>query len=175
MITASPHGPIEAYLPHRPPMLLIDDVISVTDERFIAQTVIHADCVFAIDGRVHPSAMIEFVAQTCAAGVGILAARTGDPPKLGLIMGCREMAFLVDNFAAGDVLRITADKLFGQTQMAAFACTVERRESAMPGRAGERNLPEWERWSWRVCATIQLSVVDAELTALSQPRSEGGE
>lgn len=175
MITASPHGPIETYLPHRPPMLLIDDIISVTDQRFVCHTAIHADCVFAIDGRVHPSAMIEFVAQTCAAGVGVLAARTGNPPKVGLIMGCREMAFEVDSFAVGDELRITADKLFGQTQMAAFACTVERGAGAVSQRDAASGISKPVVQSWVVCATIQLSVVDADLTALSDSSREGRE
>lgn len=147
MITASPHGPIETYLPHRPPMLLIEDVLAVTDDRFVCRTAIRPDCVFALEDSVHPSAMIEFVAQACAAGIGVLAARTGDTPKLGLLMGCREIAFSVESFAVGDELTITADKLFGQTQMAAFACTVERRGA--------------------VCATIQLSVVDADFAALT--------
>ena len=148
MITASPHGPIESYLPHRPPMLLIDDVVEVTSHRFVCRTAIHSDCVFAIDGLVHPSAMIEFVAQACAAGIGVLAARTGDPPKLGLLMGCREIAFFVETFAVGDELTITVDRTFGQTQTAAFACTVER------GGA--------------LCTSIQVSVVDADLAGLTE-------
>lgn len=140
MITASPHGPIASYLPHRPPMLLIDDVLEASDERFVCRATIRDDCVFAVDRQVHPSAMIEFAAQTCAAGIGVLAAREGNPPKLGLIMGCREMEFGVDFFGVGDELVISADKAFGQTHIAAFACTV--------ARAGA------------VCVTIHLSVVE---------------
>ena len=145
-------GPAAGYLPHRPPMLLIDEVLEVTDRIGVCRTTIHPDCVFAIDGRVHPSAMIEFVAQTCAIAVGVLAARQGDPPRLGMIMACREVSFAVDHFDVGDELTITVTKAFGQKMMAAFTGTVVR--------GGE------------VCTTIQLSVADAELAG-TPPASPG--
>jgi predicted hotdog family 3-hydroxylacyl-ACP dehydratase len=140
-------GPVADYLPHRPPMLLIDEIVDVTVERAICRTTIHDHCVFAIDGRIHPTAMIEFVAQVCAIYVGVRAAREGDPPKLGFIMGCREISFDADSFAVGDQLTIAVTKVFGQSQLAAFTGTVVRD--------GE------------VCVKIQMSVVDAELAANS--------
>lgn len=147
MTLAAISGPAAGYLPHQPPMLLIDDVVEVTEDRAVCRTTIHPDCVFAIDGAVHPAAMIEFVAQVCAIYAGAMSARDGGPPRLGLIMACREAAFAVDGFAVGDELTIAASKAFGGNQMASFTGTVSR------GGA--------------LCATIQLSVVDAELAALS--------
>jgi predicted hotdog family 3-hydroxylacyl-ACP dehydratase len=140
-------GPAAGYLPHQPPMLLIDDIVEVTDQRAVCRTTIHPDCVFAIDGAVHPAAMIEFVAQACAIYAGAMSSRDGGPPRLGLIMACREASFAVDAFAVGDELTIVASKAFGGTQMASFTGTVSR------GGA--------------LCATVQLSVVDAELAAPS--------
>lgn len=142
-------GPVADYLPHRPPMLLIDDIVEVTDARAVCTTTIHPDCVFAIADRVHPAAMIEFVAQTCAIGVGVQGARKGEPPRTGLILACREIAFAIDEFAVGDQLTITVHRVFGQTQMAAFSGTVSR--------------------GGQVCVTILLSVVDAELAASQLP------
>jgi len=141
----SDFGPVADYLPHRPPMLLIDDIVEVSDLRAVCRTTIHPDCVFAVHGVVHPSAMIEIVAQACAIYVGVLSARDGDPPRTGLIMSCREISFAVDSFAVGDELTITANKVFGQHQLAAFTGTVVRDGA--------------------LCATVQLSVVDAELAA----------
>jgi len=148
-MTTQAYGPITDYLPHRPPMVFIDEIVSVTDTRGECRTTIHPDCVFAIDGQVHPTAMIEFVAQVCAICVGVLASREGKPPRLGLIMGCREITFAVNSFAVGDELTIVITKIFGQTQVAAFACTVTRDGVQ--------------------CATIQLSVVDAELAEAQLP------
>jgi len=149
---AGAFGPVAGYLPHRPPMLLIDDIVEVTEDRAVCRTTIHPDCVFAIDGLVHPSAMIEFVAQACAIFVGVRAAQSGGPPRLGLILGCREIAFAVDDFAVGDELTVVATKVFGEHQLAAFSGTVARGGS--------------------LCATIQLSVVDAALATAQ--RSAGG-
>lgn len=158
MSLADMSGPAASYLPHQPPMLLIDDLVEVTAQRAVCRTTIHPDCVFAIDGRVHPAAMIEFVAQACAIYAGAVSARDGGPPRLGLIMACREAEFAVDAFAVGDELTIVAAKTFGGDQMASFIGTVSRGDA--------------------VCATIQLSVVDAAraaLTPAAEPRGAGGE
>ena len=136
-------GPVSDYLPHRPPMLLIDRIDEVTADRAVCRATIQPDCVFAQNGVVHPSAMIEFVAQACAIYVGVRASRDGDPPRLGFIVGCREITFSVDSFAIGDELTIIATRLLGQDQLAVFNGTVTRGDQP--------------------CVTIQLSVVDAEL------------
>lgn len=136
-------GPVADYLPHRPPMLLIDDIVDVTADRAICRTTIRPDCVFAIEGQVHPSAMIEFVAQACAIWAGVTSAREGKPPRLGFIVSCREAAFSVNSFHVGDELTIAATKILGEDQLASFDGTVTRGD--------------------QVCVTIQLSVVDAEL------------
>lgn len=144
-------GPVTDYLPHRPPMLLIDRIDDVTGHDGVCTATIKPDCVFVQDGVVHPSAMIEFVAQACAIVAGVDASRTGGPQRLGFIVGCREVTFAVDHFAIGDELAIVVKKLIGGDQLAAFHGTVTR--------AGV------------VCVTIQLSVVDAEIagTQFSPP------
>jgi predicted hotdog family 3-hydroxylacyl-ACP dehydratase len=142
-VTSAAFGPVADYLPHRPPMLLVDTIDEVTADRAVCRATIRPDCVFLQGGGVHPAAMIEFVAQACAIFVGVREAADGDPPRLGLIVACREITFAVDRFAVGDELTLVVTKILGQDQLAAFTGTVLR--------GGE------------VCATIQLSVVDAEL------------
>ena len=152
-MTLAVSGPAARYLPHQPPMLLIDDIVEVTEQRAVCRAMIRPDCVFAIDGAVNPAAMIEFVAQVCAIYVGVRSARLGDPPQVGFIMACREVDFEVERFAVGDELTITATKVFGQKQLAAFTGTV--------ARGGAR------------CATVQLSVIDAELAASQHEGDDG--
>jgi predicted hotdog family 3-hydroxylacyl-ACP dehydratase len=136
-------GSAADYIPHRPPMLLIDDIVEVTEDRAVCRSTIHPDCVFARDGMVHPSAMIEFVAQACAVWVGVTNSREGTAPQLGFIVACREVDLAVNSFAVGDELTITATKVLGQDQLAAFTGTVTRGDE--------------------LCVSIQLSVVDAVL------------
>ena len=133
--------PIEDYLPHRPPMLLIDELVEVNDTKAVVRTTIKPDCVFARDGVVHPAAMIEFMAQCCAILIG--ARPSGQGPRLGFIISCREVNFMVDRFAVGDALVLTAAKIHGQEALAVFNCTVSR--------------------DGVTCATMQLSAVDAEV------------
>ena len=146
-MTLAVSGPAARYLPHQPPMLLIDDIVEVTEQRAVCRATIRPDCVFAIDGAVHPAAMIEFVAQVCAIYATANSAGEGGAPRLGLIMACREAEFAVDAFAVGDELTIAASKAFGGNQMASFTGTVSCGDA--------------------LCATIQLSVIDAELASLS--------
>ena len=133
--------PIEDYLPHRPPMLLIDELVEVSDVRAVVRTTIKPDCVFARDGIVHPAAMIEFMAQCCA--IMVAARPSGKGPQLGFVISCREVDFWVDSFAVGDKLELTADKLHGHEALVVFDCTVVRDGVE--------------------CATMQLSAVDAEV------------
>ncbi|CAN5901394.1 3-hydroxy-fatty acyl-ACP dehydratase [soil metagenome] len=135
-------GPVSDYLPHRPPMLLIDHIVEVTDNRAVCRTTIHPDCVFARDGVVHPSAMIEIVAQACAIWVGVTSSRKGGAPQVGFLVACREVAFAVDRFCIGDELTIAVTKVLGEDQLAVFSGIVSRGDEE--------------------CVTIQLSVVDAE-------------
>ena len=141
-VAAETFGPVASYLPHRAPMLLIDEIIHVTGDVVECRTTIQPDCVFAIDGHVHVTAMIEFVAQVVAIAVGVRAWRKGEPPRTGVIMGCREITFARQHFAVGDKLTIAATKVYGEDLVAAFTSTVSCQ--------GE------------VCATVQISVVDAD-------------
>lgn len=147
-------GPVTDYLPHRPPMLLIDRIDDATSVGSDCFATIKPDCVFLQDGHVHPSAMIEFVAQACAIAAGVEDQRAGAPPRLGFIVGCREVLFAVDKFSVGDELTIVVRKILGGDQLAAFNGTVSR--------------------GGVVCVTIQLSVVEAELAGTQFATPGGG-
>ncbi len=141
-------GPVASYVPHRPPMLLIEEILEViVDKRIVCRTVIRPECVFARSGIVHPSAMIEFIAQACAVLAGVTAATGARPVQVGLLLGCREVTFAVDRFVVGDVLTITATKTFGGQQMATFSGSVARGDD--------------------LCVTAELSVMDGALMELA--------
>jgi predicted hotdog family 3-hydroxylacyl-ACP dehydratase len=142
------YGPVTDYLPHRPPMLLIDHIDEITPRSALCRTTLRPDCVFVRDGAVHPSAMIEFVAQVCAVAASGATRHSGAPPRLGVIVSCREITFAVEHFAVGDELTIAVAKVLGEEELAVFNCTVSR--------------------DGVVCTTIQMSVADARLAG-SQP------
>jgi predicted hotdog family 3-hydroxylacyl-ACP dehydratase len=140
---SDPIGPVTDYLPHRPPMLLIDHIDELTARGAVCRTTLRPDCVFARDGAVHPSAMIELVAQVCAIAASGVTRHSGQAPRLGVIVSCREIGFAIDRFAVGDQLTIAVSKVLGEEELAVFNGTVSR------GGA--------------VCVTIQMSVADAKL------------
>jgi len=148
---SSAFGPVTDYLPHRPPMLLIDHIDEISPRHAVCRTTLRPDCVFVRDGLVHPSAMIEFVAQVCAIAATGTTARSGEPPRLGVIIGCREISFNVDSFAVGDELTIAVAKVLGEEELAVFNGTVSR--------------------GGVVCATIQISCADAKLAGSQAPTS----
>jgi predicted hotdog family 3-hydroxylacyl-ACP dehydratase len=136
-------GPVTDYLPHRPPMLLIDHIDDITPRHAVCRTTLRPDCVFARGGVVHPSAMIEFVAQVCAIAASGVTTRSGEAPRLGVIVSCREISFAIDQFAVGDQLTIEVIKVLGEDELAVFNGTVKRGD--------------------QLCVTIQMSVADARL------------
>lgn len=148
-MSPSPFPPITELIPHRPPMVLLDEVIACEPGRVTCRATLQPDCVFAVDGFVHPAALIELVAQACAAYVRLLPGDGDGPPRLGLIMGSREASFEVDRLAVGEVLTVVAQKQYGESQLASFVGTVTRGTT--------------------LCATIQLSVVDAAAPTEDRP------
>ena len=139
-------APVADYVPHRPPILMIDEIVEVTPDGSVCRATLRPDCPFAIDGQVHPAALIEVAAQAFAVGVGVNAKRRGDAVRRGFVIGGRECTFEVDALAVGDVLEFRSTRLFGETLLGAFSCDVYRD--------GAR------------CATIQLSVADATVGTL---------
>lgn len=133
-------GAIADYLPHRPPMLLIDRIDEVTDSRVVCSATIAPSCVFVRDGRVHASAMLEFIAQACAIHAGVTQRAQVTRPQPGMVISCREATLHVETYAVGDVLVITATRCPGAHPLTTFEGEVHRR--------GE------------LCVSLQLSVME---------------
>lgn len=77
---------IQTYIPQRAPFVMIDALVLATDNAFESQFEIQADNIFIEDDVLSESAMIENVAQTCAAGFGYVGSQNGEEAgKLGFI------------------------------------------------------------------------------------------
>jgi predicted hotdog family 3-hydroxylacyl-ACP dehydratase len=84
---------MEAILPHRSPMVLLDRVLSADDEKARA-TRTFASGAYGTEGAlVSEPAIIEALAQTVAALQGIRAARMGLKPGPGMLVGISDFAF----------------------------------------------------------------------------------
>ena len=83
------YPPIVELVPHRPPMLLLDRVLSYDGECVVCETVLGPDSPFVEQGHVPAVVGIEYMAQTIAAGAGLSArdkgsasARNGLPARV---------------------------------------------------------------------------------------------
>jgi len=122
-------GAVADYLPHRPPMLLVDRIEDVTADRIVCSTRIEAGWVFLQDGVVHASVMLEVIAQACAIHAGVMASRRGGDSGTGpgMLVSCREAALHVETFQLGDELTITATRVPGAPPLTTFDGEVHRR------------------------------------------------
>ncbi|MBI3503636.1 MAG: 3-hydroxyacyl-ACP dehydratase [Proteobacteria bacterium] len=119
---------VEELLPHEPPMVLLDEVVDWTDTGVRAAVAIRDDNMFAIAGFGVPAHVgIEFMAQTCGLFSGIEARRSGEPVKLGFLLGSRRYSAERDRFLPGERLEIEATTVFRDGPMAVFDCRIESR------------------------------------------------
>ena len=121
--------PAADFVPHRPPMLWLDEVGGDTASSVVCYTTIRPDFVFLdrLDGdHARPVVMIELVAQACAVYLGIKAVREGRAPRLGVLVGCREAEFFVERLVVGDELTVTVTRVGGEPEVSAFVGSVAR-------------------------------------------------
>lgn len=60
------HIAIKNYLPHLPPMLMVDAIEHICFERVLTNFEIKSDCIFIEDNCLSASGLIENAAQTCS-------------------------------------------------------------------------------------------------------------
>lgn len=86
--------PILDLIPQRPPFVMVDGVVAFDRICTTTTFTIREDCLFLEDGHLTTVGMVENVAQTCAARMGIINLMDEEHVKLGFIGAVREMAFL---------------------------------------------------------------------------------
>ena len=132
-MTALP--PIAEVVPHRPPMLLLDRVLSYDGQCVVCEVVVEANSPFIEadegGGEVPAIVGLEYMAQAAAAGAGLSARAEGGAPRMGFLLGCRNLTLAVDGFRVGDRLTVEARRTFGENELASFACQVRRGDDVL--------------------------------------------
>lgn len=118
--------PIEAIIPHRGTMLLIDGIDTFSEEALSARATVHADAWYATaDGAMPAWIGIELMAQTIAAHVALLAMRGGGRARPGVLLGSRSYRALQASFAGGAQLLIHVTELLRSEEgHGAYECTI---------------------------------------------------
>jgi predicted hotdog family 3-hydroxylacyl-ACP dehydratase len=118
--------PIEAIIPHRGTMLLLDAVTTFDDQTLSAQATVHADAWYAdAEGATPAWIGIELMAQAIAAHVALLAMRAGGSARPGVLLGSRSYRALQPSFACGARLSIHVTELLRSEEgHGAYECTI---------------------------------------------------
>ncbi|MCL2160512.1 MAG: hotdog family protein [Betaproteobacteria bacterium] len=130
------YRPIIDYLPHRPPMVLLDRLVEAGESRIVCEVTLQVDSPFC-DGAAVPGWVgIEYMAQTVGVLTGWRALAKHSPVKVGFLVGTRQYQSHVPQFHVGDTLRITAEEeLTGNNSLAVMCCTVHNALGALLAEA----------------------------------------
>ena len=116
--------PIASLLPHRPPMILLDEVTAYDDDSLIAEATITEDSLLMGANGVPCHAGIEYMAQACGAYAGAHALDSGSEVRIGLLLGTRDYRARMPYFRRGDRLVIKVATVFRDESIAAFGCSI---------------------------------------------------
>ena len=72
---------IQSFIPQKPPFVMVDKLISVSESNTITGFSIKADNIFVEDGFFKEPGLVENIAQTAAARAGYIS-KTGNKPVL---------------------------------------------------------------------------------------------
>lgn len=118
---------VATLLPHRPPMLLLAEVLAFCDGRIRCAATITRACPLVVEGRLPCECLLEYMAQA----VGCMAALERDastPSEWGLITSVRELVLkqpeLRVSAADTPTIVIEAKRSAGSGRMGSFAAEV---------------------------------------------------
>lgn len=121
--------PLDTVLPHRAPMILIDGIETFDEQEIRTHLTIRPSCPFFVEGKgIAAHVAMEWMAQSCAAFVGVEAVQAQQPVKIGFLLGTRNFSAAMDWFSEGEALGITARPVYREAGMGQFDCAVYRRD-----------------------------------------------
>jgi len=121
------YPPVSELVPHRPPMILIDEILDIGETSLTALVVLTESSPFVEDGRLPALVTLEYMAQGIAAFAGRARRAAGKTVGHGFLIACREMELAVDFLSVGDEIQVTVNQVWSDEQLGSFDCLVSRR------------------------------------------------
>ncbi len=115
---------VEDYLPHRPPMILLDELDSIDSKQAISYVNISAKSLFFSEGLVPSWVGIEYMVQTMAA-FSNFQARATKGPAIGFLLGTRSFVARRSEFLEGERLKIEVKPVLIDDPIGSFYCRIE--------------------------------------------------
>ena len=122
-------------LPHAAPMVLLDELVDVTEDTLTARVTVRGDGLFDKHGAVSCVLGAEYMAQAIAAWAGFHAVEQGERVKPGLLLGVRQYESSVAGFVVGEVLDVRVVKVMQSAAgLAVFDCTIHNDRVSLMAR-----------------------------------------
>jgi len=120
---------VDALIPHRPPALALDEVVSF-GEGLARCTATLRGTPYGEGGRVRAAALLEHMAQAVAVYEALDARARGAPPRAGapLLVGVGMLAVSVPALRVGDRVVVEAERVYGGGDLARFVSRVRAVE-----------------------------------------------
>jgi 3-hydroxyacyl-[acyl-carrier-protein] dehydratase len=113
---------IEQLLPHRKPMVMIDELVSFDQDSAVATKCFDDDSYGVDDGVVAEPLLIEALAQTVAAFHGKHRRLQGMEPTMGMLVGVNDFEFILPAKSKYKLeISVRIDKVLGQFRIASGA------------------------------------------------------
>ena len=117
--------PLAAFMPHRPPMLLLDTLVEHGEEHVVCDKTFGPSDLFVEDGRITALVAIELFAQAAAAHFGYSGLVRGGAAATGALLGARRIDLLVPSYPVGERLVVRARQIGLMPPAAQYECSLE--------------------------------------------------
>lgn len=148
---------LDQYLPHKAPMILLDQVAEVTEQYSICESIVGESGVLApfltADGNLPSWYFVELMAQTIGVWNGVRLNDADQLPNIALLLGIRGFSSTVDEAKNGDILKIKADLTLFDETICSFRCYVIHEENVIAQanlvvyEAGDENIEQIFDWN----------------------------
>lgn len=122
------------YLPHEPPMVLVDEVVYVDENKALTKCYVNHEGVLSTflneDGNLPSFFALEIFAQSVGVWNGFNQHGTGNKTKMGMVLGARDLKVKEPFFKAGSVLNIEVYKNMSDGSLANFEGKIFVNEKA---------------------------------------------
>lgn len=124
---------ISVYLPHRPPMRLVEHLVSESPQTTVTEAQVRDDNVFFDPalGGVPSWVGLEYLAQTAAVWLGLDCRRHNRPVQPAFLVSSRSYSAEQPVFALGETLRISVSPNLIDGSLVAFSGHIHNRQGAL--------------------------------------------
>lgn len=111
-------------LPHKNPMILVDDYITFDAQSISCCVRIDQYSMFLEEFVVPSYVSVEYMAQSIGMWRGLLGKLKNEDPKVGYLVSCRKLTLEKDYFQIGETLIVHCFLKSQIEEMAAFNCQI---------------------------------------------------